>query len=223
MGGRADFDQEDEEEGLEVRLFTCFECGGNNVCETELQDLTFFFLFPFFSNTESLPPIFFTKTNLKNARRNLKAVCKRCPTTHQQKEVAQNGFQNNSNNGNKFENGKDAAFKVGPSSPSASPLASSQKPTCKFFLKNSCTKGNECTYSHDLGNAKQCKFHMLGYCKKGKNCSFLHLNCNVQFKEIVYDNADSKIDKIIQMEMELERQKMLQLKQEEIGFFEKEK
>lgn len=45
---------------------------------------------------------------------------------------------------------------------------------CKYYLGNSCSKGNKCTFSHNLKSVP-CKFyHALGYCDKGNRCQFGH-------------------------------------------------
>ncbi len=63
---------------------------------------------------------------------------------------------------------------------------------CKFFLTNSCTKGNKCTYSHDM-KGLPCKFfHALGYCDKGNECSFSHSRLSTE-KE-VFSFIENNID-----------------------------
>lgn len=63
---------------------------------------------------------------------------------------------------------------------------------CKFFLTNSCTKGNKCTYSHDM-KGLPCKFfHALGYCDKGNECNFSHSRLSTE-KEVfsfIENNTD---------------------------------
>eukprot|EP01120_Amphizonella_sp_Union-15-10_P010210 TRINITY_DN4064_c0_g1_i2.p1 TRINITY_DN4064_c0_g1~~TRINITY_DN4064_c0_g1_i2.p1 ORF type:complete len:285 (-),score=30.02 TRINITY_DN4064_c0_g1_i2:127-981(-) len=46
---------------------------------------------------------------------------------------------------------------------------------CKFFLKGSCMKGNDCTYRHSRAERSVvCKHWLRGLCKKGDLCEFLH-------------------------------------------------
>jgi len=46
---------------------------------------------------------------------------------------------------------------------------------CKFFLKGTCMKGNECPYRHSRGERSVvCKHWLRGLCKKGDLCEFLH-------------------------------------------------
>ena len=48
------------------------------------------------------------------------------------------------------------------------------KELCKFFLNNSCTRGNDCIWSH---NTKEfpCKYlHGTGLCDKAQACNFNH-------------------------------------------------
>ncbi len=46
---------------------------------------------------------------------------------------------------------------------------------CKYFLKGTCTKGNNCQYKHTTTDKEVvCKHWLRGLCKKGDNCEFLH-------------------------------------------------
>eukprot|EP01120_Amphizonella_sp_Union-15-10_P010209 TRINITY_DN4064_c0_g1_i1.p1 TRINITY_DN4064_c0_g1~~TRINITY_DN4064_c0_g1_i1.p1 ORF type:complete len:179 (-),score=9.21 TRINITY_DN4064_c0_g1_i1:34-570(-) len=46
---------------------------------------------------------------------------------------------------------------------------------CKFFLKGSCMKGNDCTYRHSRAERSVvCKHWLRGQCRKGNLCEFLH-------------------------------------------------
>lgn len=45
---------------------------------------------------------------------------------------------------------------------------------CKFYKTGSCSKGDDCPFSHNLNN-HPCKFiHSTGTCKYGDNCEFSH-------------------------------------------------
>jgi cleavage and polyadenylation specificity factor subunit 4 len=44
---------------------------------------------------------------------------------------------------------------------------------CKFFLVNSCKKGESCAYSHDTSQFPCRAFHIKKNCTK-KNCGFSH-------------------------------------------------
>ena len=80
------------------------------------------------------------------------------------------------------------------------------KKACKFFALDTCTRGQACTYSHEVASGGlrsgaspfvphshftssplspaeatgiPCRFHMLGRCKKGIDCPYEHLNKNI--------------------------------------------
>lgn len=81
------------------------------------------------------------------------------------------------------------------------------KKTCKFFALGTCTRGQACTFSHDVApsskiraeaapfvptshlntspispaetNRIPCRFHLLGRCNKGINCPYEHLEENL--------------------------------------------
>lgn len=44
---------------------------------------------------------------------------------------------------------------------------------CKFFMVNSCTRGDTCAYSHDMSQFPCKAFHLKKNCTK-KNCPFSH-------------------------------------------------
>ncbi|KAF7682674.1 Zinc finger CCCH domain-containing protein 4 [Astathelohania contejeani] len=44
---------------------------------------------------------------------------------------------------------------------------------CKFFLNKSCTRGDDCTYSHDTHKYPCKAFHLRNNCSR-KNCMFSH-------------------------------------------------
>jgi hypothetical protein len=52
-----------------------------------------------------------------------------------------------------------------------------QKPICKFYLENRCSKGNDCSFRHE-GTPKPksdfCKFFIIGACTKGDECPYSH-------------------------------------------------
>lgn len=56
---------------------------------------------------------------------------------------------------------------------------------CKHFARGNCTKGDDCTFIHELPavpapcppaafRTKQCTFFAQGNCKNGNNCNFIH-------------------------------------------------
>lgn len=52
---------------------------------------------------------------------------------------------------------------------------------CKFYQEGKCTKGDNCTYSHESIKKKSdyvpnkiCKYFVMDHCSKGSNCTFLH-------------------------------------------------
>ena len=59
-------------------------------------------------------------------------------------------------------------------------LAFLDAPTCTFFAKGICPRGNECPDKHIVQNADKrigsivCKHWLRGLCKKGDQCEFLH-------------------------------------------------
>ena len=95
---------------------------------------------------------------------------------------------------------------------------SSKKVTiCPFFLKNKCTYGNKCWYSHDVSmindslnirpasvNSKQqssntCMFFLENRCTN-KNCTYFHGYCDrLQHVKIIDDHA-SEINNLVKMD-----------------------
>ncbi|KRH93443.1 Polyadenylation factor I complex, subunit, Yth1 (CPSF subunit) [Pseudoloma neurophilia] len=48
-----------------------------------------------------------------------------------------------------------------------------QRPICKFYLSNSCTRGENCTFSHDLRKIPCRSFHLRKNCNR-KICTYSH-------------------------------------------------
>ncbi|KAI5190636.1 hypothetical protein NECID01_1077 [Nematocida sp. AWRm77] len=48
-----------------------------------------------------------------------------------------------------------------------------KKHLCKYFVKNACIRGNNCTFSHDLSKFPCKLFHIKKNCRR-KNCLFSH-------------------------------------------------
>lgn len=45
---------------------------------------------------------------------------------------------------------------------------------CAFFLHGTCSKGDDCLYSHSREGLRNCPFFLKGKCRKGMRCTFLH-------------------------------------------------
>ncbi|KCZ80625.1 hypothetical protein H312_01951 [Anncaliia algerae PRA339] len=54
-----------------------------------------------------------------------------------------------------------------------------KKALCKFFIKNACTKGEECTYSHEVKAFPCHAYHLRDNCTR-KNCKFSHLPITIE-------------------------------------------
>lgn len=55
--------------------------------------------------------------------------------------------------------------------------ANYKKVPCEFLKKGACTRGDQCTFSHDFEPAKSstiCRFFLGNACDKGDNCPFSH-------------------------------------------------
>ncbi|KAH9386968.1 uncharacterized protein NEMAJ01_1864 [Nematocida major] len=48
-----------------------------------------------------------------------------------------------------------------------------KKHLCKYFVKNACIRGSNCTFSHDLSKFPCKLFHIKKNCRR-KNCQFSH-------------------------------------------------
>ncbi|KAI5171503.1 hypothetical protein NEFER03_0825 [Nematocida sp. LUAm3] len=48
-----------------------------------------------------------------------------------------------------------------------------KKHLCKYFVKNACIRGRNCTFSHDLSKFPCKLFHIKKNCRR-KNCQFSH-------------------------------------------------
>lgn len=66
---------------------------------------------------------------------------------------------------------------------------------CKFFTTNSCHRGADCNFSHNLKDFP-CKFiHGTGYCDKGQNCKYSHNILNEQeIMKFMEENEDYLTD-----------------------------
>lgn len=53
------------------------------------------------------------------------------------------------------------------------PQKPEKKHLCKYFVKNACIRGNNCTFSHDLSKFPCKLFHIKKNCRR-KNCPFSH-------------------------------------------------
>ena len=70
------------------------------------------------------------------------------------------------------------------------------KELCKFFLTGSCHRGNQCTFSHNLGDYP-CKYlHATGSCEKGDICKFSHklLESQDEINRFIDDNEQFLAD-----------------------------
>jgi len=74
---------------------------------------------------------------------------------------------------------------------------------CKFHLTNTCMKGNNCNFSHDM-KSLPCKFfHALGYCDKGNDCSFGHIRFMSEKEVFVF--IENNIDFINELNRKIGR------------------
>ncbi|OAG31192.1 hypothetical protein NEDG_01605 [Nematocida displodere] len=48
-----------------------------------------------------------------------------------------------------------------------------KKHLCKYFVKNACIRGSNCTFSHDLAKFPCKLFHIKKNCRR-RNCQFSH-------------------------------------------------
>ncbi|KAI5165869.1 hypothetical protein NEIRO03_0820 [Nematocida sp. AWRm78] len=53
------------------------------------------------------------------------------------------------------------------------PYKPEKKHLCKYFVKNACIRGSNCTFSHDLSKFPCKLFHIKKNCRR-KNCQFSH-------------------------------------------------
>lgn len=59
-----------------------------------------------------------------------------------------------------------------------------KKNLCKFFIKNACTKGEACTFSHEIKAFPCHAYHLRDNCTR-KFCKFSHAPITIeQFKEL---------------------------------------
>ncbi|KAG0440009.1 Zinc finger CCCH domain-containing protein 4 [Dictyocoela muelleri] len=64
---------------------------------------------------------------------------------------------------------------------------------CKFHLNKSCTRGDACTYSHDLKMFPCKAFHVRKNCRR-KNCPFSHEPlCEEDLNKLLEDEHPDKI------------------------------
>ena len=57
-------------------------------------------------------------------------------------------------------------------------LDESRMPICRFFLKNCCTRGARCAFSHRYTHRQvrtQCALYKQGFCPLGPKCDSLHI------------------------------------------------
>lgn len=57
-------------------------------------------------------------------------------------------------------------------------------PLCAFYLRNACTRGEQCRFSHNISSSSPvaqtrtaripCNFYLLGKCRNGAQCHFSH-------------------------------------------------
>ena len=87
-------------------------------------------------------------------------------------------------------------------------------PICKFFLTNSCNRGNKCPYRHEYppnyqpnpqqqqqhpqNNSHICKFFLMNKCTK-KNCTYFH-GYGTKLKHMMTYKGDKEIINLIKMD-----------------------
>ena len=51
------------------------------------------------------------------------------------------------------------------------------KVLCRYYLNSCCTKGNQCTFSHDITSKEDltCRFYLRGTCAYGNSCRYMHV------------------------------------------------
>ena len=69
----------------------------------------------------------------------------------------------------KGKGGKNKSRSPSPEQRSKSP--GTKKVTCTFYLKGTCTNGDQCTFAHP----KPCLFYAKGACSRGNKCLFAHI------------------------------------------------
>lgn len=63
-------------------------------------------------------------------------------------------------------------------------MSATTTPPCAFYLRNACTRGEQCRFSHSISPSSPvahprtaripCNFYLLGNCKNGAQCHFSH-------------------------------------------------
>lgn len=57
--------------------------------------------------------------------------------------------------------------------PPANPKRPEKRHLCKYFVKNACIRGSNCSFSHNLGKFPCKLFHLKKNCRR-RNCQFSH-------------------------------------------------